>query len=68
MNYLTRFIKGDTIEMNGETFKLLSDGYYSSEHQKVICNTDTKKGWVSYWEMIDNDAKILSYEKKFKNF
>ena len=66
MSGLTRFIKGDTIKMDGKTFKLLSDGYYNEKVKETVCNIEG--GTVSYLEMIEKDAKILSYEKRFKNF
>ena len=67
---LTRFIKGDTIEMKvldkPKLFKLLSDGYYNDEQGEVVC--DIEDGFVSYAEMIEKDAKIISYQRRFKNF
>ena len=63
---LTRFIKGDTIEMDGKTFKLLTDGYWHDKLEKIVC--DIEGGHVSYIEMMEKNAKIVSYEKRFKNF
>jgi hypothetical protein len=65
MEYLTRFIKGDIIQMDNKEFKLLSNGYYSAKHNGVVC--DVENGVVSYMEMMEKDAKIISYEKKFRN-
>lgn len=64
---LTRFIKGDTIKMDGVTFKLSSDGYYHDKLQKVVCDIEGG-GTVSYLKMMNKDAKIIAYEKRIKNF
>lgn len=66
MSFLTRFIKGDTIKMDSKEFKLLSDGYYSDEHKKVVC--DIEGGVVSYLEMMDKDAEVIAYERRTKHF
>lgn len=65
MDGLTRFIKGDTIKMDGKTFKLSSDGYWNDKLMKLVCDVEGG-GHVSYIEMMEKDAKIVSYEKKFK--
>lgn len=59
---LTRFIKGDIIEMDGKKFKLASDGYYSEKDKKVVSDIEGG-GIVSYYEMIHKNAQIISDEK-----
>lgn len=66
MEYLTRYIKGDTVKMNNITFELLSNGYYCSKTGKIICNSSI--GNISYIDMINNNAQVLSYKRKFRNF
>jgi len=52
MNYLTTWLKGYLVRLNGEEFRLTSDGYFCDTRQKVICDTD-RINPVSYLELIE---------------
>jgi len=59
------YLKVDTIKMDNKILKLLSEPYLSGG--KFIFDIEGGKT-IGYFEMMNKEAKVISYEKRFKNF